>query len=162
MATRFVFDALSAEYPASNPAAFTLAARRPVLAFDAATAEAVYFSGVVPQGWTGTVTAYLYFMMASATSGKVDFTVSVEAVTPGDALDLDAADSFDTANTITAPTVPGTAGYMASVACTLTNHDSSAAGDYIRFAVTRDATDATNDTATGDAYLLKFEVRDAA
>jgi hypothetical protein len=162
LATRFVFDALSAEYPASNAAAFTLAGRHPVLAFDAATAETAYFSGIVPVGWTGTITAYIYYMMASATSGKVDFTVAVEAVTPGDALDMDAGDSFDTANTITAPTVPGTAGYMNVVSCTLTNNDSSAAGDYIRFSLVRDATDATNDTATGDAYVLKFEVRDGA
>lgn len=162
MATRFVFSPLDAEFPTSNFPALLYINNRPALAFDASTDETCYFSGVVPQGWTGTITAYIHYIMASATSGLVDFEVAVEAVSDGDATDLDAGTSFDTANTITAPTVPGTAGYMDVIACTLKNNDSSTAGDHITFSLTRDANDATNDTATGDCYVIKVEIRDGA
>lgn len=135
---------------------------RPVLAFDASTAETCYWTLVAPQGMTGTLTLVVSYMMASATTGKVDFAVAVEAFTSGDSVDLDATTSFDTANTITAPTVPGTAGYMQQFSCTLTNADSAAASDYLRISLMRDATDGTNDTATGDCYVLWCEFRDAA
>lgn len=162
MATRFVFTPLSAEFPASNFPQLMTVNQRPVLAFDASTAETCYWTGVAPQGITGTLTAVVTYMMASATSGKVDFTGAIEAVTSGDALDLDATTSIDTANAITAPTVPGTAGYMQQFSITLTNADSIAAADYARFVLVRDATDATNDTAAGDAYVLSVELRDGA
>lgn len=132
---------------------------RPVLAFDASTAETAYWTIKIPQGFTGTMTAVVQYIMASATSGKVDFTGALEAVSDGDAVDLDATTSVDTANAITAPTVPGTAGYIDEFSITMTNKDSAAAGDYARFVLTRDATDATNDTATGDCYVLSVELR---
>lgn len=162
MATRGIFMPENAKFPASNFAAYTQINERGALAFDASTAESCYFPYIAPQGLTGTQTFIIHYFMASATSGKVDFTVAVEAITPGDATDLDTTTSFDTANTITAPTVPGTAGYPDAVTCTLTNVDSMAAGDTIRFKLTRDATDATNDTATGDCYVYACEWRDGA
>jgi hypothetical protein len=137
----------------------TLVNRRPALAFDAATNETAYWTGIVPQGWTGTITALVHYIMASATSGDVDIDIAVESVTDADAVDLDAGTSFDTANSTDDTTVPGTAGYLDVVSVTLTNNDSSAAGDYIRFSLTRDA---AADTATGDMYVLSVEVRDAA
>jgi hypothetical protein len=100
-------------------------------------------------------------MMASATSGNVDFEVAVEAITDADATDLDATTSFDTVNSSGATAVPGTAGYIDQVSITLTNADSIAAGDLVRISVSRDADDGTNDTATGDLYLLAAEVREA-
>lgn len=133
---------------------------RPVLAFDASTAETCYWTFPWPQGFTGTATLVVSYMMASATSGKIDFEVAVEAVTAGDSTDLDATTSFGTANTITAPTVPGTAGYMQQFTCTLTNKDSVGAGDYVRISLKRDAADGTNDTASGDCYVLLAELRE--
>ena len=159
MATRFILLPGSAEFPAANFPALTLVNRRPALAFDAATNETCYWTGIVPQGWTGTITALVYYIMASATSGDVDVDIAVEAVTDADATDLDAGTSFDTANSTDNTTVPGTAGYLDVVSVTLTNNDSSAAGDYIRFSLTRDA---ASDTATGDMYVLAVEIRDAA
>lgn len=162
MATRADLRPFSAEIPTSNfPALMTVNAR-PVLAFDASTAETCYWTITAPQGMTGTLTLVVTYMMASATTGKVDFAVAVEAVTSGDATDLDAATSFDSDNTITAPTVPGTAGQLQQFSCTLTNADSAAVADYIRISLRRDAADATNDTATGDCYVLGAELRDAA
>ena len=159
MATRFVFLPGAAEFPSSNFAAYTQVNQRPVLAFDAATNESAQWSAIIPQGWTGTITAVITYFMASATSGDVDWDVLVEAITDGDTVDVDAADSFDTANSTDNTTVPGTAGHIDQVSVTLTNNDSSAAADYARFRVTRDA---ASDTATGDAYLLAAEIRDGA
>ncbi len=158
--TLLVFTPNAAEFPSSNFPQLTLSNRRPVLAFDASTDETAYWTFVAPQGITTPIKAVVSYIMASATSGKVDFEGSVEAVSDGDATDLDAGDSFDTANTITAPTVPGTAGYLDQFTITLTNADSIAAGDYCRFRLVRDADDATNDTATGDCHVLAVELRD--
>lgn len=161
MATRAVLLPNSAEFPASAFPQLTLSNRRPVLAFDASTQETCQWTGIAPQGFTGTVTAIISYMMASATANLVEFEVSLEAVSDGDATDLDAGDSFDTVNSASA-TVPGTAGHIDQISVTLTNADSIAAGDYFRLKVSRDADDATNDTATGDLLLLCVELRDAA
>jgi hypothetical protein len=165
MATRFVLTPESAQFPNTNyPQLMSIhtTERIMVLAFDAGTAETCYWRSTVPQGWTGTITAVVNYAMASATSGKIDYEIQVEAVTPGDSLDIDSTTSYDTTNTITAPTVPGTAGYVGTFTCTLTNNDSSAAGDLISFALKRDAADGTNDTATGDCYIASVEIRDGA
>ena len=162
MATRFDFTPYAAEAPSTNFPQLThihSTGRRPVLAFDASTNESAIWSGIVPQGWTGTITAYIHYCMASATSGDVDVNVEVESISDGDAVDLDASESFDTANSTDNTTVPATAGHMDVISVTLTNNDSSAAGDRIRFKLTRDA---TNDTATGDMYVLGMEIRDGA
>lgn len=159
--TRVPLSPLAAEFPSSAFASLLKVNDRMVLAFDASTAETAYWVFPWPQGATGTVTFYGQYFMASATSGKVDFEVAIEAITAGDSLDMDTSNSFDTANTITAPTVPGTAGYPGEFTCTLTNKDSVAAGDYVRLSLKRDATDGTNDTATGDCYVSMGEIREA-
>jgi hypothetical protein len=101
--------------------------------------------------------------MASATSGTVGFQAQLEAITNADATDTDAATSFDTVNNSASTTVPGTAGYIKQISITMTNADSIAAGDYVRLSVNRDADgSAITDSATGDAYLLTAELRDAA
>lgn len=165
MATRFIFTPESAQFPSTAFPQLTVihsTERIMVLAFDADTAESCFWRTVVPQGWTGTITAVVTYVMASANSGKVDFTVTVQSVTDNDALDIDTNTDYDTANTITAPTVPGTAGYIDQFTCTISNADSAAAGDWITFKLTRDATDGTNDTATGDCYIISVEIRDGA
>lgn len=131
---------------------------RDYMAFDASTVEAMYSQAVqMPAAYTGsgTLKADILYAAASATSGKFDFEISVEAITADDAVDTDAGDSFDTANAAN-ETVPGTAGYMSVLTVTLTNKDSVAAGDMFRIKLERDADDGTNDTATGDArvYLV--------
>ncbi len=162
MATSLAFlGAGAAQFPTSNAAALLSVNARDVLAFDAAAAETAYWDVPMPQGITGTLQAIISYFMASATSGKVDFEVSIEAITPGDATDLDAGTSFDTANAVTAPTVPATAGYESTITCTLTNADSYAAGDMVRLRLVRDATDGTNDTAAGDAYVRGVELQKA-
>lgn len=161
MASRATLTPFSAEFPASNYPQLLLSNRRPVLAFDAATDEAAYWTLVAPQGLTGALTLVISYAMASATSGAVVWQAAIEAITDGDALDTDAADSFDADNTSSAATVPGTAGQIDQVTITLTNADGVAAGDLVRVRINRDANNAS-DTATGDAYLLAAELRDAA
>jgi hypothetical protein len=163
MATRAIFTPYSAEFPATNFPQLLLSNRRPALAFDATTDETCYWTFVAPQGITGTITLVLTIAMASATSGTVGFQAQLEAITNADATDTDAATSFDTVNNSASTTVPGTAGYIKQISITMTNADSIAAGDYVRLSVNRDADgSAITDSATGDAYLLTAELRDAA
>lgn len=155
--TRFVFTPFSAEFPASNFPQLMSVNARPVLAFDASTNETCQWTAVAPQGLTGAVHAKVTYMMASATSGDTDWDASLEAVSDGDATDLDAGDSFDTINSVDNTTVPGTAGYIDVIDITLTNADSIAAGDLFRLKLTRDA---ASDTGAGDAYVLAVELTD--
>lgn len=163
MATRAVLLPISAEFKTSTfPALLQLsdaAGARKVLAFDAATDEAAYWTFVAPVGWTAPLYVVISYAMASATSGNTIWDVAVEAVASGDATDLDAGESLDTANTSAADAVPGTAGYLKQVTVTLTTHDSSVANDMIRLRIRRVGSSGS-DTATGDAYLLVAEVRD--
>lgn len=161
MATRFVGTPFSAEFPTTNFPQLTLSNQRPVLAFDASTSETCYWTTVIPQGWTGTVTAVISYAMASATSGGVAFDVAVEAITTGDATDTDATTSFDSVNTGTDSGVPGTAGYMEQISVTLSNLDSAAAADLVRISLARNVAHAS-DTATGDCLVFCIEIRDAA
>ena len=163
MATRAVFLPISAEFPTSAfPALKKDAQDRMLLAFDASSDENVYWTGIAPQGLTGTITLVVSYYMASATSGAVRFQAALEAVTAADATDLDAGVSFDTDNSNGA-TVPGTAGYLGQLSITMTNADSMAVGDLFRLRLRRDA-DGTSgtDDASGDCHVLAVELRDAA
>ena len=161
MASRLVLSPYSAEFPATNFPQLLLVNLHPVLAFDTTTSETAYWTAIIPQGWTGTVTAVISYMMASATTGGIAFDVAVEAVTTGDALDLDAATSFDTVNGGSDASVPATAGYMEQLSITLSNLDGAAAADLVRISLARDVADAA-DTAAGDCYVLSVEIRDGA
>ena len=126
---------------------------RHVVTFDASSNEdAIFTVPSFPSFQSDAILKVkLHCIMASATSGDVDLDVAVEAVTAADSVDLDAATSFDTANSTDNTTVPGTAGHLFDVTVTLTNKDSVAAGDYVRIKLTRDA---SSDTATGDLRVL--------
>ena len=161
MTTRAVFLPESAHFPTSNFPASTVVNARPVLAFDATTSETCYWTGVAPQGMTGALTAVISYIMASAITGGVAFDVAVEAITSGDATDLDAGTSFDAVNVGSDAAVPGTAGLMEQISITLTNADFLEVADYFRISLARDVADAA-DTAAGDCYVLCVEFRDAA
>lgn len=164
MATRLVLTPTSAEFPSTNfPQLTTIHStdRIHVLGYDATTSETAIWTGVIPQGWTGTITCVISYCMASATSGGIAFDVALECVTSADALDLDTSTSYDTVNGGSDAAVPATAGYMEQLSITLTNADSAAAGDLVRVSIARDVADAA-DTATGDCYLISAEIRDGA
>lgn len=156
----FVGKPNDAEFPATNFPQLLPINRQSVLAYDAATDEAAMWTGKVPQGFTGTPVCIVTFIMASATSGAVGVQAALECVTPGDALDTDTSDSFDTVNNSASTTVPGTAGYEAEISITLTNNDSMTAGDKFRLKVNRDADgSAITDSASGDMYIKAVELR---
>lgn len=161
MATRFDLSPLAAQFPTTNYPAMMPSNNRMVLAYDASTSETAYWEGVAPQGMTGTWTAVISYRMASATTGGVAFDIAVEAISSGDAVDLDATSSFDAVNAGSDAAVPGTAGYMEQISITLTNMDGAAAADRLRISVARDVADAV-DTATGDCYVMGIEIRDGA
>jgi hypothetical protein len=162
MATRYVLTPGSARLPSGNYAVYEEVNGRPALKFDAATDWTAEWTVKAPQGLSGALTAIIGFFLATATAGSVRWQVEVEAVGDGDALDLDAAESFDAANSA-GTTAPATAGYYKQVSVALTNADGVAAGDYLRLRVRRDA-DGTSgtDDAAGFAYLTEVEIRDAA
>lgn len=148
--------------PATSACGKKVLQNRPFLEFDDTTLERAFSQPFqMPSAFTGsgTLRADIHYMMASATSGKVDFNVAVEAITAGDAINMNSADSFDTNNSAD-QTVPGTAGHPGVLTIALTNRDSVAVGDYVRIRLERDATDATNDTATGDARVTLVVIRE--
>jgi len=160
--SRFIFTPYSAEFAGTafpqvnvtNDTTF-----RPILVFDATVDETCYWTAIAPQGLTGNLVLKIYYIMASATSGDVIVRSAVEAVTDGDATNLDAGVSFDTVNDSAATAVPGTAGYMDVISLTLANKDNIAAGDYFRVSLTRYATSGS-DTAAGDMNVLSVEFTD--
>lgn len=153
-------DAASLLPDATNGPEFGVVQNRLYAAYDDTTKETAYSGELVcPAAYTGsgTLKADIYYIMASATSGTVEWEVAVEAITDADAVDLDSASSFDTVNTGSA-TVPGTAGYLDVISVTLANKDGIAAGDLFRISVARVAAD----TANGDARILAILIREEA
>lgn len=155
------FDGDNVPVTASDKAAyFDSINGRTVLVYpDGSDEYAAYTRAVeMPQAYAGgTLTAKLGIFTA-ATTGSVCWEVYVEAVTDADATDLDSTTSFDSVNTATVA-VPGTAGYLDVVSITLTNKDSVAAGDMVRFLVRRDA-DAAGDDAAASAYLVWLAIQE--
>lgn len=157
--TLLIFSAQHNEPPSSNYATIDTRNEHLLLDFDASTDEAGVFSGVLPQNYGGGgVTVYLHYAMSSATSGNVDWDAAFERI--GDQqLDID-SDSFASVQSVDNTTVPGTSGNVDVVSIAFTNGaqmDSVAAGEAFRLKVTRDA---SNDTAAGDAELIKVEIRE--
>lgn len=158
--TLVIFEPYDNEPPTANYATLDTRNQHPCLDFDASTDESAVFSTVMPQHYAGTtgVTVYLHYAMSSATSNTVDWDVSFERI--GDQQqDLD-ADGFAAVNSVDNTTVPGTSGLVDIVSVAFTDGadmDSVAAGESFRIKVTRDA---TSDDATGDAELVKVEIRE--
>ena len=153
------FHALQGAPPPSNPATFNVRNGTPVLEFDTTTQEATVFVGVLPTGYAGGgLKVTVHWAAATATSGTIGWDAAIERIGVG-SQDLD-ADGFATAQTITAATVPGTSGHVATSNVTLTDGaqiDSLAAGEAFRLRIRRDV---ANDTATGDAQLLTVVVEE--
>lgn len=147
------------EPPTSNFATVDTRNNHPVLDFDDTTNESAVFSGVMPQHYgAGGVTVYLHYAMSSAVSGDIDWDAAFERI--GDQqLDID-ADSFAAVNSVDNTTVPATSGFVDIVSIAFTDGadmDSVAAGEGFRLKITRDA---VSDTATGDAELVRVEIRE--
>jgi hypothetical protein len=158
--TLAIFTPAANQPPATNYAALTTRNGHLALAFDTTTQQTAIFAGVLPRNYGGGgLTVDLDWMAASATSGTGGWDVTFERdADAGDDMD---ADSFATAQTVTAVTVPGTSGVIkrSSVAITAgaAGTDSLALGEGFRLRVRRDV---ANDTAAGDLHLLAAIIRE--
>lgn len=149
------------EAPPTNYATLDLRNQHPVLEFDTATQEGAVWTGKMPTHYAGgNIVARVTWMADTATSGTIGWDSTLERIDAG-TLDTD-ADSFATAQTITAATVNAAAGVTSETTVTHTagaaGTDSVAAGDPFRYRLRRDV---ANDTATGDAQVLVVELREA-
>ena len=112
-ATAFIPDSNAQLVAGDAAAVFVSHVGRPSLAFDDTAEEAatsVSFEWPVAYTGSGTVKADVYVYMASDATNDIAVDVFVEAVTALDTLDLEATDSFDTANAGTASVGGTTAG----------------------------------------------------
>ncbi|NIT58333.1 MAG: hypothetical protein GWN00_19530 [Aliifodinibius sp.] len=150
--------------PASGdvPASYDDLVGRPCLRFDDTAEEAIATPEMAfPQGVTGTLTAKIHFFTISDNTNDVVFNVYVEAKTPdSDTLDMETADSWDTVNTVTKSVSGTTAGDPVVASVTLTNKDSVAAGDSVRFCLRRDAANASDDIS-GDVCVTAIEIQES-
>jgi hypothetical protein len=135
-------------FDATNPAGIIYTNGLPHLLFDDTTSEIVYWVIRLPSDYSSAPVLKAQYTMSSAVSGTFGLSVSIMAVSDGDAADVD-VESYDTANSPAASTVPGTAGHLDEISVTLTNADSMAAGDLVFIKLARNIAD----TATGDAEL---------
>ena len=121
---------------------------------DESAATGMFF---MPSEYTGsgTLKADICYYTASATSGDVALLCAIEALTDGDSLDMEAANSFDLSATASTKTVPGTAGHPDILTYTLSAKDSVAAGDIVRLAVARDVSE---DGVSGDVYVASVSL----
>lgn len=157
--TLLTFGPLDNEPPASNFATLDSRNGHPCLDFDTTTQEAAIFSAVLPRNYAGGgITVYIHFAMTSAESGTCGWDVAFERIGDGQQ-DVD-SDSFATAQTVTAVTVPATTGLVDIVNVAVTNGanmDSIAVGELFRLRVRRDV---ANDDGAGDAELYFVELKE--
>jgi hypothetical protein len=156
-----IFTPQANQPPATNYATLAVRNGHLVLEFDTTTQEVAIFAGKMPRNYAGgNIVAYVSWMAATATTGTGGWDITFERdAAAGDDMD---ADSFATAQVITAATVDGTSGKISvtNVVCTAgaAGTDSIAAGEDFRVRVRRDV---ANDTATGDLQLLSVELKEA-
>lgn len=153
-----MFYPASNEPPTANYATFDTRNSHPVLDFDDTTAESAIFTGRLVGYAGGGITVHVAYSATTAVTNTIGFTVEIERI--GDQqLDID-ADSFATAQTITAVTVPGTSGFVDVVSVAISNGanmDSVAADEQFRLRLTRNV---SVDTAAGDAEVHWVAVRE--
>lgn len=157
MATRFVFT------PAENevynaPPLMDAVQGRPVLSGPDGVSVQWVWTFVAPQGLTSPYTLVVHGIATG--SGNLNLYAYLEAITPGDALQLHTGVSWGSDN-ILALAVPATSGYLFTVTIPLTNDDSVAPGDLVRLMIDRSPGDAA-DTLAGTFSLLAAEFRDSA
>ncbi len=134
---------------------------RMVLSFDDTAEEAVitptYQMPGQYAGGTLKATAMVIFEDEVIATSDAIFDIAVEAITPGDSGNVLISDTFDSLNVGNKVSPPTSTGYLTSFTVTLTNKDSVAAGDAVRFAVRRDI-DLDSDTCVNDVYIVSLEI----
>lgn len=156
-----IFTPQANQPPSTNYATFNTRNGHMVLEFDTTTQEIAIFAGLMPRHYGGgNIVVSVDWMAATAVAGTGGWDATFERDADGGD-DMD-ADSFATAQTITAATVPATSGVgkRTSVTCTAgaAGTDSIAAGDSFRLRLRRDV---ANDNAAGDLQLMTIELKEA-
>lgn len=156
--TLAIFHPYDNEPPSSNYATLNQRNGHPILEFDDTLSWAAVFTGVLPRNYGGSgLTVYVH-ASAVATSGTMGWTVEIERMDDS-SLDID-ADSFASAQTVTAATVPGTSGQTLVLNVAISsgaNMDSLAAGEQFRLRLKRDV---ANDNAVGNVQMTMVEVKE--
>jgi hypothetical protein len=151
------FKPYDSEPPASNYPQIDTRNNHPILAFDQTTVETVYFTGVLPNTYTGNGLTVDLDWCAVPTSGNVGWNVAIEAIS---GQDID-SDGFASDNAVAGVAVNGTSGIKSRSTVAITNGanmDSLAAGQPFRLRVKRDTSTGSN--AAGDAQLLAVHIRE--
>jgi len=133
---------------------------RPCLTFDDTAEEAAVTPEYAMPGQyaAGTLKMTIFFSMESDNTNDIALDAFVEAKTcNADTLDMEAATSWDVANSGTMSLAGTTAGDPLALTITLTNKDNIAASDLVRFGIRRDC-DSANDDAAGDLFVWAIEV----
>jgi len=157
--TLLIFTPLHNEPTATVMAVPDRRNQHPVLDFDDAENWSAVFSAIMPRNYDGSgVTVYIHYAMSTAESGNIDWDAAFERI--GDQQqDID-SDGFEPVQSVDDITVPGNSGDVDIVSIAFTNGaqmDSIAVGEAFRLKITRDA---VSDTASGDAELLKVEIKE--
>jgi hypothetical protein len=124
---------------------------------DTTTEGAASVPFVCPDEYTGsgTLKAKIFFASGTQNSGTAAFAVNVEAITPGDTLNVTTSDSFDSANVGSTNLSGSTAGDLLGQTITIANKDSIASGDQVRVAFTRNV---GTDSVSDDLYVYLIEL----
>ena len=151
-ATEILRVASSAVLPTTNPAALikTIGTNNVYLTldYDKTTEESAYWEVILPQSYTGAATFYGYYK-TSVNSGTFGVKVTTKSIA-----DAEVFDAAGTTDTITAETVPGTAGNLGVISGSLTV-TGWAAGEILMVQVARDV---ANDNANADISLLGWRI----
>lgn len=158
--TLCVFTSHMGQPPTANYGTLDTRNTHLITDFDAGTDESIYFPGVLPRHYgSNGVTVRICWMASTATTNEVVWAAAWERH-QDDAFDLD-GDGFAAAQTVTA-TAPSASGEVSYDDIAFTDGaqmDSVAVGESFRLHVYRDADDGDDDM-TGDAELLRVEVRE--
>lgn len=144
----------NAAFPASSAAGITRRNGHLTIAFDDSTDEVVDFEVVLPQHFSTTLLLFTFvWLAATATSGNVVWQIEQERH-EDDADDLD-SDNFASTSQgpFTTASVSGEPQYSS-----LNHAGTGVAGESARFRLRRDA-DAGGDTMSGDAQLIRMEIK---
>lgn len=153
------FDPNEAIFPSGTGAGLLSRNEHPIILFDDAADEPVFFQGVLSADYSGaSISVEIDWTATTATTGDVIWGIEIEAMQDA-GHDID-SDSFDTQQTTT-DTTSGTSGIITRTTVILTNAEADliAAGDSFRIRVQRNGS-AGGDTMAGDAELLRVSVHE--
>lgn len=151
------YTALDANPPATNFATIDTRNSVPVLEFDPATIESTFFIGVVPEAniLGSTLGVYLHFAGDTATGSTVAWGICMERMFGITGFSADSFGAGVQVNQI----LPSTTAAITIAGAAVPVPSGLTFGEAYRLLIKRIASDATNDTAPGDAQLVLVEVR---